>query len=916
MEIFMKKRILCALLICCMLLALVPTALFPASAAGEGTGSGASGNAASTADDFADLYIGADGSKTQNGGSLTVLLTAFKDISSVNLLTETWTNVAPGATQNATLGGTWEKAEDGSIGYDLEKWDWNYTLSLDATLLPTDTYTLEIISSVRGLTVGADGKTPIESYAEPTRENISLGRFRGFLWSGNSPWPPRNYNALVTMLYDGAAASDYTWGDLGNLDGIGMGSYMQAYREDTSVMSLTVNLTESPDSYTYEFLKNGETAPSRTLKTTCAKGDTPYVGKFVLGQAMPASYYAVRLYTKPLTAKELTHNRALDILLYIGFSFADYKAVPDADKRALLSAVAEAGFSVTVEGVKDIIDELAAMRAVEALARQKTEYDKLYVGADGSKTQNGGSLSILLSAYDTASVMFFDNKTVWYDKMGNFDGTLIGSLWQPQSGGGVGYGMTVGVATKQSDGSYTYDEARHSNYKEDVYLDFGIDALPKEDFTVEYTVQYRRLQGTDAAGNPIVDYTGDGFWGGALSDAIGQLKAVYERGMGTAISGHYYTRYFTAPAREGWYGGNYLNNQLWMETSRTATTAFTQQIVRDKTEEGANVRLTYQIMKNGVLSKTGVYNSTGALSTAKVQGDKCYTGEEADTVFFLFRRAPVNVYAIRIYDAVLTEEEMLHNHYVDILAYAGLDVAEYYTNLDAEARAFVANFLKESTLLPKAEAEAAIKEALDVCTYSWSKEDSLYVTEGLVGLLSSYNGFSTPTLFGEGSVNWTNVAKEGSFGVLYGKDWQRSADGGLQIRETVDAVYAEKSVFSHHRSRDNFYLGLDYSLLPERDYTLEVVTAPEGITIQNEDGSISPYVDYFSTYGIYNERTFSIGPLRCMGYACNSHVSSGSFEKWFVYQSKGCWDDTSSRNQIGRDRILSLTDLQQPHILP
>ncbi len=370
----MKRRMISAILTLCMLLALLPTALFPTSAVE--TGNATSQASQSTATNFADLYVGADGSATANGGRLTVFLTAYRASSSVDLQSGLWRNLAKDAKGDATLGGTWIKAEDGSIGYDLEKWNWTYKLSLDASLLPVDTYTLEIVSSVRGLTKGADGLTPVDRYAEPSHENISLGRFRGFLFSGSSPWPPRDYNALVSMLYDREVVSDYLWGDLAQLGGNSMGSYMQAYREDSSVMSLTVNLTESPDSYTYEFLKNGETAPSRNLKTTCEKLDE-YQGSFVLGHSMPASYYAVRLYTQPLTVKELSHNRALDILLYLDFDFEKYKAIDDGDKAQFLLAVAEKDFSATEADIDAIIEELAAMRAVANEARKKTVYDAL-----------------------------------------------------------------------------------------------------------------------------------------------------------------------------------------------------------------------------------------------------------------------------------------------------------------------------------------------------------------------------------------------------------------------------------------------------------------------------------------------------------------------------------------------------------
>ena len=178
-----------------MVASLIPTALFPVAAAESGSGTATQ----STPDGYTDLYVGANGEATKNGGTLSVLLTAFKGGSSLDMANNAWTNLAKNATKHATFAGSWTAGADGGVGYDLAAWDYTYTLSMDASLLPTDTYTLEIVSSVRGLTVNAEGVTPVKGYQEGMA-GLSLGRLRGFLWCGDyGSSRLRDKNGMIVM---------------------------------------------------------------------------------------------------------------------------------------------------------------------------------------------------------------------------------------------------------------------------------------------------------------------------------------------------------------------------------------------------------------------------------------------------------------------------------------------------------------------------------------------------------------------------------------------------------------------------------------------------------------------------------------------------------------------------------------------
>ena len=146
----MKKRIVSMLLVLCTLLPLFPIASVAAETVlpkdeSQGTGEPVVEGTAMTAYDA--LYVGADGSKTANGGKLIGLYTAYgEDTATVTLSKETtagsWKNKmdntgATDAVLRDTCSGTdWVLGEGGGIGYHITAEKYNTVVNSIGLTLP------------------------------------------------------------------------------------------------------------------------------------------------------------------------------------------------------------------------------------------------------------------------------------------------------------------------------------------------------------------------------------------------------------------------------------------------------------------------------------------------------------------------------------------------------------------------------------------------------------------------------------------------------------------------------------------------------------------------------------------------------------------------------------------------------------
>ena len=676
--------------------------------------------------------------------------------------------------------------------------------------------------------------------------------------------------------------------------------------------------------------KSKSTGESYTVtyggSSTSVAGNKPFDNyKFDLLSNTCGAAYAVRVYNRALTKQEKAYNTFADKMIYNGVDFDAFNALSDSLKEMYIKSTEALELEAGVEAYTEALAGVVDFAEKEAAMRKMSDYDKLYVGADGEKTANGGSLVALFSAYgsNTASVDF-QNKS-WRAKVGNVDAVLMGDVydsatkkgyWQLRPEGGIGYDIGLvgdgfgaakytdqttsgGAAYMQGTVDATYTGAANT------YIQLDPSLISTPDFTVEYIVRYPYLKVVEN-GEFVGEVTTNIHLGDSISnkptDTIGLLKNYVPRtgSIDAASTAPRVIRWYVAKPADGWAQSGF-NSQLWSETSRVNDDVFMQTITRDETAlEIGGAEATYQILKDTSVSKSGKYSTSNS-----TKGTLYFVGASAaGQSFRLFQQVSVTAYSLRVYDAVLTVAEMQQNRIIDLAAYCGADLTAYKA-LTPEAREVANSMLSGNQFTTdQAEFEAALKTITDILGGEMDLAESLYVTDGLTVLLTAYAGFNTGSIGGgDAPINWFNGIKQGTFAALRGKGWTLGENGGFSITKTWDEFNKDTT----------FGLYIDQQFLPTADYTVELVANPVGIT--NVDGS--RFIDDFSTYGQNYNNGFAIGPLRCLQFVCYRPTGKdGQLEKRWVYQKeanawaasgfKSRWTDTSWKS-IGLDQILTYT---------
>ncbi len=689
-------------------------------------------------------------------------------------------------------------------------------------------------------------------------------------YTGSSDWGVHNGTAGSTQY--GGALKDT--------------SFFVNYNDQAAVLRVQKSKLDAGESYTVSY----------GTSSTSVSGDKPFANyKFDLLSNTCGTAYAVRVYNRHLTADEKKLNDFADKMILNDVDFGAFNALEDRLKEMYIKSTEaltlDAGneeFTKALDGVLDYAEKEAAMRAM-------TDYDKLYAGADGNPTANGGSLVALFSAYgDNSASLDLVNKS-WRDKVGMNDIVFQGAMydeatgkgyWKLRQDGGVGYDMNFDTTGKN--GTY--------NSGSGVYMQLEPSLIASPDFTVEYVVAYEYFTYLDGSVCPVnLKLT----YNESPAETIGLLKNFVSRtGPIDATGASRGTRWYVAKPSTGWQQSGF-NHQLWGDV-RPDDDIYLQSITRDESDITGGKQAVYEINKNGSMVLKGTYKSNAAQA-----GEIYYIGSDAaGQSFQLFRQIPVSAYSIRVYDAVLTSTEMQHNRFVDLAAYCGADMTAYMA-LSKEAQTIVDSMLAGNGFDLDTEAfEAALKTVTDILGNDSGLADSLYVTDGLTMLLAAYSGFNTGAIGGNGApISWFNGVQQGSFATLRGSGWTLNEDGGFTIVKTWEEF--QKDI--------TFGLYLDQSLLPTGGYTVELVANPVGVT--NPDGT--RFIDDFSTYGQNYNNGFAIGPMRCLQFVCMRPTGKdGQLEKRWVYQKetnawhasgyKARWTDTTWKT-IGLDQILTYT---------
>ncbi len=491
-----------------------------------------------------------------------------------------------------------------------------------------------------------------------------------------------------------------------------------------------------------------------------------------------------------------------------------------------------------------------------------TDYDKLYVGADGSKTANGGKLIALYSAYgtDRATVTLSTGKTSgsWKNKLdatGETDAVLRDEYdtkdWELGEDGGLGYHLDA------------------TQWNEAVQK-MGI-TLPEawadlNNFTVEQAATLDAIPNTEA-----LSYK-------QSAVRLDLLLGVWLPAVDTLTSSQSYCWRWSYGVFQDW------NNTLMSGQEfdhRTAYVSAGEKAVGIVTAYGkttTDAGVSYSVSHN----VGGSYEKLCYTPSEYAAVDKNVTGAKGNVrpLFSLMNGVPGTVYAIRVYDAALTEAEKCQNALVDILAKAKIDPTELFS-MDPTARGAVFNAMSAGTMdVDPDEFSAKIEEWKTIFGAGDSLNGSLYVTEGLTLFTSAYGAMSTGSAAAVDGVSWINAVDSTVNLTLKGTGWTAKETGGISIVKN----------FEEYNQNVNFGMYLPASVLPEKSYTVEFVYNPTGVTETDENGNLQHYLDTTKPNGVHVDDGIQIGPLRCLQFSTFRPAGmNGQLERRWTYNAKLPW---------------------------
>lgn len=491
----------------------------------------------------------------------------------------------------------------------------------------------------------------------------------------------------------------------------------------------------------------------------------------------------------------------------------------------------------------------------------KTVYDALYVGADGSTTANGGRLIGLYTAFGADdSVSLSEGK--WKNKMKS-DG-LSDALLRDTAGevdfvrgedGGVGYRMTAA-------------QWKASCTKIGITLPEEWEGLSA--FTVEHAAVVYPVENDKTLAS--------------LYSAVhlGLLKGLFLPADGTSTSNERFCMRWSVGRVQPYFGTTFTDAQEFNFRNAYGAEAG-QGLVTSYTKYNTSGTVGYEIS----YSNGSSYKSNTVYTLAEYEEEMQTATNGVTPVFSLFNGMPVNVYAIRVYDAPLTEAEKKQNAMVDMMAYAGLSPTEYMA-LDGTKKAVLHENMTVFSFDTNVErVKTAFNDVLSALASTADVRESLYVSDGLTLLSAAYAGYHTGSVASDSGVKWFNAMDPSQSIFLKGEGWERQ-ENGFYIEKDLDAFRADKT----------FGMYLPTSALPEAEYTVEAVYTPMGLTQKNEQGETVRYIDDVTVNGTYVDTSIAIGPLRALQFVCYRPFGlNGQMERRYCYAVEGGWLDHQDMNQ-------------------
>ncbi len=614
----------------------------------------------------------------------------------MELLIEAWDGTAYTTEGEVKMGG-WFAEENGGIGYRLPDFyadggfDTHYVrLGEELTALPEGEFTLEIVMNVGHGVLDTDGYNQTLSryliyegdgnwatsfamggYRLYSRSSSSIGpKGTGSIMSGNITYHPKNEDSSDSYRIGGFAfpgQSDLTLTFEKAKDGSEW-TY-SAYKNASRIHSITTGTSKNTIGNVISYIPNADSE----------------VRDFVALRNVPSTVYAIRVYDRTLTEAEKLQNHFADLAGYYGFDLSTVATLDDEKRAVLYSNLAP----LTVGG--DPTEALDAFNSsINAITYVPTQddYDQLYV-------QDG--LTVLMTAYagkNENSVSIINGNGNWFNKIANKDGTynkatLAGvvktneyfgedgeaksstSGWKFGENGGVSYDLTL-RQTAEITGAH--------------YLEIGLGLVPTEEYTLQVVMSSSGLdlEGTERElkrpwmpdeGKPQ-EYFHER-WGYMLrigNYAMYSKQHIMGKDYGTASLDVFYTSYSD---RGEWYnaGKDASFSKSIADAALSGTGIYNVTVNRsfpNKTDTQIEVKF-----RRDALNSFNGYTASGVN----------VTGENG--TFRLMEDVAGTVYAIRVYDRALTEDELMQNHFADLCAYYQLDLTAFLSYVPEASRATV-----------------------------------------------------------------------------------------------------------------------------------------------------------------------------------------------------------------------------------
>jgi len=945
--------------------------------------------------DYDKLYV-------QNG--LTALYTAYDlDDKSIDYGNGVWYNkLGANATQGAVavLRGPkydanvadswgWTKGANGGFHVSITKTIYDKYISgkatesgsytgilLDKGLIEGDVYTVEAVMEHEYLLTASGA--PYECSADNNKWGVYNGSgaaYRLGSWNSTSFWakPAAGHTSssfgqdrwfYFNGVYTAHNGNAYAKNWMSHRNKIGIDdiySLSLVHEMVDATKTETVEGVETTVNFSASKLTARYDIDSTVGSATATVEKLPAYGEFSLLNGIGGAVYAVRTYNRALSIAEMEQNHFADLAAYLKLDLTEFNKLDDDQKLQVYTEYA----NTRLNGAsKANIEAYIATLSGGVLA------DTLYV-TEG--------LVGMFSAFaaDKGDFVNLAGKS-WINLVDpEVNATIEGSTWKMNADGSIGYDMNWGTAVPKTDyfGKVWYDrDSSTSNHNMDNhYVNFGIDLLPADNFTVEWVSKYDEVGLTLADGSQVsyllsninkyyytkteiatgnktgvvsdtaltddetYTYTLLGYGYAAansyinpsLADAIGYLKTFASVGGRFEGNTNYCYRWYTTDGNGGWNSSGYKtpdgSTNFWEDKGGVYSTIpgeiQTKTVTRTKNyESDVLTSVKYDILRNGTLTSSATY----PVEATHTPGKSYPLG--AETHFYLFKGQPVDLYAVRIYSRVLSAEEQIQNRAADIVKFYDVDLTKFYqcTAIEqAEILSELADIGFDST---KEQAQKVADYVPAVEANGRTQYDEAYVQNGLVGLYTAY-ALNETSLSIQGGT-WANKVEDGEAATVVGTGyWFRGENGGLGYHLTFDQYVS----FAQSNNAGIVGISLPESFADLDAFTVESVAKTYGAT--NKDGSIyynirtNEYVDENgitvpatgAIYGYFGQYSagYRFGLLNSLSWGVQYPGNENSLgnNRWYVSPYRyghhnGNQDKASVYAAIGQEKTLQNYNLE------